>query len=44
MPCDTRQDRLRHRLAAGVALIVALLASLNGLAGARCSPFGDPPA
>ena len=44
MPCDTRQDRLRYRLAASIALMVALLASLNVFAGTGCSPFGDLPA
>jgi len=40
-------DRLRlRRLAAAVALILSLLASLNRLAfaAAGCGPFGDPPA
>jgi hypothetical protein len=42
MPCDTRQDRLHHCLVASIALMVALLASLNVFAGIRCSPFGAP--
>lgn len=40
MPCDTPQDRLRYRLAASIALMVALLASLNVFASTGCSPFG----
>ena len=40
----SQKDRLRHRLAASIALMVALLASLNVFAGTKCSPFGDPPA
>ena len=39
----SQKDRLRHRLAASIALMVALLASLNVFAGTKCSPFGDPP-
>jgi len=42
-----KRDRLHlRRLAAAVALILSLLASLNRLAfaGAGCGPFGDPPA
>ena len=41
---NSQRDCLRHRLATSVALMVALLASLNAFAGTRCSPFGDPPA
>ncbi len=41
---NSQKVRLRHRLAASIALMMALLASPNVFAGARCSPFGDPPA
>src|SRR5208282_3703244 len=41
---NSQRDCLRHRLATSIALMVALLASLNAFAGTRCSPFGDPPA
>jgi|GEM_PF-417283 len=41
---NSQKDCLRHRLATSIALMVALLVSLNAFAGTRCSPFGDPPA
>ena len=31
-------------LAAGIAMMVALMASRDLYAGTRCNPFGDPPA
>src|SRR5208283_5200065 len=34
----------RRRFAVGIALMVALLVSVNAFAGTGCSPFGDPPA
>jgi predicted esterase len=40
----SQKDCLRLRLAISIALMVALLASLNVFAGTRCSPFGNPSA
>ncbi len=41
---NSQKDCLRDRLVTSIALMVALLVSRNVIAGAGCSPFGDPPA
>ena len=41
---NSQKDCLRHRLATSIALMMALLASLNVFAATRCNPFGNPPA
>jgi dienelactone hydrolase len=41
---NSQKNCLRHRLGTSIALMVALLVSVNAFAGTGCSPFGDPPA